>query len=232
VGRVLNARLCGYSGSMTDNRKSGIALIAGSVGGIVTMAIHPIAGGPMSVAQVERLALVSGVAHGIAIASVVVLFLGACGLAKSVAAEDRTSFAGVVVFGFACVAIFIAATVSGFIIPATMKHMARDGAAEMRTWQIVIDGIFQINQEFAKIHSVAASLAVILWSVSVLRNGGLSQSVGVYGCVISALIILGIGIGHLRLNVHGMAAVWLGQAIWFIVAGWQLCSKTRAASAP
>jgi hypothetical protein len=216
-----------YIRSMTDNRKSGIALIAGSVGGIVTMAIHPTAGGALTVAQVERLAVVSGIAHGIALVSLVVLFLGACGLARGIAAADRLSFAGIVIFGFACVAIFIAATVSGFIIPAIIKRMAQDAPGNAHSWQIVIDGIFQINQAFAQIYSVAASLAVILWSVSVLWNGGLSRGVSIYGCVISGLIILGIAVGHLRLNVHGMAAVWLGQAIWFIVAGSQMCS-TRA----
>lgn len=207
---------------MTDNRKSGIALIAGSIGGIVTMAIHPTAGGPMTVAQVDRLAVVSGVAHGLAIASVMILFLGACGLARGIASGHRMSFAGIVVFGFACVAIFMAATVSGFIIPAIMQRMAQDAGASMRTWQIVIDSIFQINQAFARIYSVAASVAVILW---ILKNGGLGRSVGIYGCIISTLIIVGVGVGHLRLNVHGMAAVWFGQAIWFIVAGFQLWSQ-------
>jgi hypothetical protein len=208
---------------MTDNRKSGIALIAGSVGGIVTMAIHPTAAGPLTPAQIDHLAVISGLAHGIAIVSIVLIFLGACGLAKGIAADDRIAFAGIVTFGFACIAIFVAATVSGFIVPATMKHMARD-AGNMHMWQIVIDGIFQINQAFAQIYSVAASLAVMLWSVSALRNGGLGRSLAVYGCIVSGLIIVGVGIGHLRLNVHGMALVWLGQAIWFIVAGVQLWS--------
>ena len=216
--------LYGYSDGMTDNRKSGLALIAGSVGGIVTMAIHPTAGGAMTAAQVDRLALVSGIAHGLALVSVLTLFVGACGLACAIARPDRIAFAGLVTFGFACVAIFIAGSDSGFVLPEIMQHMARD-AANMRTWQIVIDGIFQINQAFAGIYSVAASVAVILWSVSALRNGGLGRSLAVYGCVVSAVIIVGITVGHLRLDVHGMAAVWFGQVIWFIQAGAQLWSQ-------
>jgi len=218
-------KVSSYSDGMTDNRKSGIALIAGSVGGIVTMAIHPTAGGPMTAAQIDRLALVSGVAHGLAIASVIIVFLGACGVARRIGAPDRMAFVGIVVFGFACVAIFMAATVSGFIVPGIMQRMARDAGAEMRTWQIVIDGVFQFNQAFARIYSVAASCAVILWSASILRNGGLARGIGIYGCIISALIIVGIGVGHLRLNVHGMAVVWFGQAIWFVMAGVQMCSQ-------
>jgi len=182
----------------------------------------------MTAAQVDRLAILSGVAHGLAIVSVLTLFLGACGLACAIAGRDRISFAALVTFGFACVAIFIAASISGFVLPEIMKHMTRDGVVEMRTWQIVIDGIFQINQAFARIYSVAASVAVVLWSVSVLRSGGLGRTVAVYGCIVSALIIVGVAVGHLRLNVHGMALVWSGQVIWFVVAGAQMASADRA----
>jgi hypothetical protein len=209
---------------MTDNRKSGIALIAGSLGGILTMAIHPSAPGSLTAEQLARLSIVSGAAHSLAMISVLLLFLGACGLTLSIAAADRISFAAIVTFGFACVSIVIAAAVSGFIVPGIMTHMVRDIPANAHPWQIVIDGIFQINQAFARIYSVAAALAIILWSASALRNGGFSPGVAIYGCLSSALIIIGIGVGHLRLNIHGMAAVVLVETIWFILVGSHLYS--------
>lgn len=215
---------------MTDDRKAGLALIGGSLGGIVTMAIHPVGGGAMTAEQVAHLAMMSGVAHTLAMVSALLLFLGACGLTRRIAAADRTAFAGIVTFGFACVAVMVATAVSGFIVPGIMKHMARDVPEAAQQWQIVIAGIFQINQAFARIYSVSASLAIILWSVSVLRNGGLGRGLAIYGCVISALIIVGIGVGHLRLDVHGMTVVWLGQAIWFVVAGWEMKGKESGAA--
>lgn len=214
---------------MTDDRKAGIALIAGSLGGIVTMAVHPTGTASLTAEQVAHLAIVSGAAHSLAMVSVLLLFLGTCGLARRLAAADRIAFAAIVTCGFACVAIIIAAAVSGFIVPDILKHMVRDVPAAARDWQIVIAAIFQINQAFARIYSVAASLAIILWSISALRNGGLGRGVAIYGCVIAPLIIVGIGIGHLRLDVHGMTAVMLGQAIWFIVVGSQLCSRPVSA---
>jgi len=214
---------------MTDDRKSGIALIAGSLGGILTMVIHPTGAGAMSAEQTSHLAIVSAAAHSLAIASVIVVFLGACGLARTIAAPDRLAFAGLVTYGFACVSVLIAATVSGFIVPDILRHMVRDAPANTPLWKIVVDAIFQINQAFARIYSVAASLAVILWSISALRNGGLGRGVAIYGCIIAPIIILGIAIGHLRLDVHGMAVVALGQAIWFILAGIQLWSRKELA---
>jgi hypothetical protein len=207
---------------MTDDRKAGIALIAGSIGGILTMAIHPVAGGPLTLPQVERLALVSGIAHSLAMLSILLLFLGACGLTRRIAATDRMSFAAIVTFGFACAAIMIAAAVSGFIVPGIIKQMARDVPAAAHQWQIVVSGVFQFNQAFARIYSVGASLAIILWSVSALRHGDLGQRVSLYGCIASPLIILAIASGHLRLDVHGMAIVMLGEVIWFIAVGVQL----------
>jgi hypothetical protein len=217
---------------MTDDRKAGVALLAGSLGGIVTMAIHPTGAASLTADQVAHLSLVSAIAHSLAMLSVLLLFLGACGVARRLAAADRIAFAAIVTYGFACVAIMIAAAVSGFIVPGIMKHMVRDDPADAHQWQIVIAGIFQINQAFARIYSVAASIAIILWSVSAQRNGGLGRGVAIYGCVIAPLLILGIAIGHLRLDVHGMTVVMLGQVIWFIIVGAQLCSRPPSVVTP
>jgi hypothetical protein len=208
-----------------DDRKAGIALIVGSVGGIFTMAIHPTGAISATPDQVAHLSLISGVAHSIALVSVLLLFLGACGLARRLAAADRISFAAIVTFGFACVAVMIAGAVSGFIVPGIMKHMIRDVPEAAHQWQIVIAGIFQMNRAFARIYSVGTSIAIILWSISALRNGGIARGTAIYGCVISPLLIVGIAIGHLRMDVHGMTAVMAGEVLWFILVWFQLCSR-------
>src|SRR5579859_2030761 len=165
---------------MTDDRKSGTALIAGSIGGIVTMAIHPTSSGALAPAQLEHLALASAVAHSIAMVSTVVLVLGACGLTRRLAGPDRLAFSGLVFYAFAAVAILIAAAVSGFIVPSIMRHMMRDAAAAAPQWHIAIDSIFQINQAFARLFTVAASIAMALWSASALRHGGLGRGIAIY----------------------------------------------------
>jgi len=75
---------------------------------------------------------------------------------------------------------------------------------------------------------VAASLAIILWSLSAFRNGGFGRKAAIYGCVVPGILILGIASGHHRLNVHGMGVVVATQVIWFISVGAQLCSRPRA----
>ena len=216
---------------MTDDQKSGIALIAGALGGIVTMAIHPTGAISPTSDQLEHLAVASAAAHSLAMVSFLILFLGACGLVRRIAAADRIAFAALVTYGFACVALLIAAAVSGFIVPNIMRHMVRDVPDNAQQWKIVIHGVFQINQAFARIYSIAASIAIVCWSVSVLRNGGLGRGVAIYGCIVGPLLIVGIVAGYLRLDVHGMAIVALAQSIWFIVVGAQLYSRPDGALA-
>jgi hypothetical protein len=123
------------------------------------------------------------------------------------------------------VAIFIAATVSGFVIPPILKHMTRDEAANAHQWQMVSWGIFQLNQAFARIYAIGASVAILLWSAAARHNCGLSRGTVIYGYIIAALVIVAVGSGHVRLDVHGMAAVGLGQTIWFVLVGAQMYSR-------
>jgi heme A synthase len=214
---------------MTDDRKSGFAFIAGSLGGIITMAIHPTAGsGPLTPDQVEHLAMTSGIAHSIALVSFLLLFLGAVGLTRRLASRevpgnpDRLALAALAVYAFAAVALMLATSVSGFIIPGIMRQMIHDAVANAPQWKLVIYAVFQFNQAFARIYSVAASLAILLWSISALRNGGLSRTISIYGCVIAPVLTILIAVGHLRLDVHGMAIVVVAHAIWLIVAAIEL----------
>src|SRR5580693_1842794 len=69
-------------------------------------------------------------AHTLALVSVLLLFLGACGLTRHFAAKDRIAFAAVVTYGFAAVAVLTAGSVSGWVIPGILRLMARDAPAQ------------------------------------------------------------------------------------------------------
>ena len=169
--------------------------------------------------QVGHLVWVSGIAHGLALVSVLLLFLGACGLTRALAGPDRMAFSALVTFGFAAVAIMIAASVSGWIVPDTMQLMARDvttNGGNQSDWRIAIAALFQINQAMSRIYSVGAAAAITLWSVCCLHTRRLSQGMAIFGCIVSPLVALLIFVGHLRLDVHGMAAVLLTEVVWFV----------------
>jgi hypothetical protein len=196
---------------MTDNRKAGMALMCGSLGAVATMAIHPTGSTP-------HLSIVSGIAHGLALLSILLLLLGTIGLSVMLNAGDRLAVTALVTYSFATVAVMLAATVSGFIMPNLLSMMARDTAAGGAPWRIVIASFFQINQAFSKLYSVGGSLAICLWSIACLRQGRPMAS-AIYGAVSAPLVALLILVGHLRLDIHGMAIVMLSQVVWFVLMG-------------
>lgn len=218
---------------MTDDRRSGIALMVGSAGALMTMAIHPTASGAATAADYEHLARVSAIAHSTGIVSFAMAFLGACGLSARLREPARIALAGLVAFGLATIAALIAAAISGFIEPAIMLRMVRDAPAAASQWHIVLDAVFQINQAFARIFAVGASGAVLLWSIAALRSRALGPRLATCGWMIAVATIGGVLAGHIRMNVHGMAVIVVAQAIWFWGAGLQLCqSKAIDPSTP
>lgn len=183
------------------------------------MAIHPTGSTP-------HLSIVSGIAHGLALLSILLLLLGTIGLTVILNVGDRLAVTALVTYSFATVAIMLAATVSGFIMPNLISMMARDTAAGGAPWRIVIASFFQINQAFFKPYSVGGSLAICLWSLACLRQGRPMAS-AIYGAVSAPLVALLILVGHLRLDIHGMAIVMLSQVIWFVLMGVWLRTQTQ-----
>ncbi len=215
---------------MNDNRTGGALLVAGSVAGLITMVLHPVAPheGVLSSPQaLATLAMVSRAVHGLALVGVVMLFLGALALTRQLAAQSRRALAALVVFGFAAVAILIAGAMSGFVGADILSRMV-EGDPKLESRRMLLDYTFRINQAFAGMYTVGTCAAIFLWSLEMVRTRRLSQPLGWYGLVVSPVIVLALFSGNLPLNVHGMGLVVLTQSIWFVSAG---CLLVRAVDA-
>src|SRR5262249_50686249 len=84
---------CGFASTvrfMTDDRASGLALLFSSVGLLVVIAFHPTSGN-FSVAR--NIAV-----HSLALATIPVMFLGALGIYRRLAAANRLSLSGLVLY--------------------------------------------------------------------------------------------------------------------------------------
>jgi hypothetical protein len=217
---------------MTDNRKSALALIAGSLGMILTMAVHP--HGAVATAQVESMARNLTIVHSLALASLMVLFLGALGLSQRLKSADRFDTIGVVLFAFASIAVMNAAVMDGLVAPNVMRRIVEAGVGGGESWRVAFRYNFEVNQGFARLYAVTSSIAIIFWSLSIWRNRTLSRGLAIYGCVIGVASVIAVVAG-LGMDVHAFGAVVLGQAIWFVTAGMLLRrepEKSNAQSRP
>lgn len=204
---------------MTDDRRGGIALIAGAAGGIVTMSIHPSGHDLFAPGQFTAMARLAVVAHALALASVPVSFLGAMALSRRLATPDRLALAALVTYAFASVAVMSAAVVSGLVGPTLVRQILAAEPPVKTGWEIVFRYNGLLNQAFARVYVVASSIAIIFWSASILRSSALARGVGIWGCLVGPMILIALFSGHLTLGVHGFGLVMLAQASWFIAVG-------------
>ena len=219
---------------MKDNRLGALALILGAVSGIITLTFHP-AGGAHHVtpAQFEMLiAVVIGV-HALAIAGLPFSFLGTLALSRRIDSPNRIAIVALVIYGFSLVATMAAATMSGLVTPGVLRHMvAHDSGSDQ--WRMFMEYTHSINQGFARIGAVGSSLAIILWSITVLMRRSLHYALGVYGLLVGLCILVALFAGELDVELHGFRIITFAQSLWFIIAAillWRSSATENPAAA-
>jgi hypothetical protein len=216
---------------MIDNRKAGIALIAGAVGGIVTMLLHPTSHDLFMPGHLAAISHLSGAVHTLATASMPLLFLGGLALSRRLASTDHIAVAALVVFGFALAAEMVGAVISGFVAGGVAVEMIASSPPASDEWRILFNYSGRLNQAFIGVFVVASSTAITLWSASIVRSRRLATGVGIYGLFLGVATIIAFMSGHLRLDVHGFGLVVFIQAVWYISVGvllWRLKEATVA----
>jgi len=213
---------------MTDDRMSGLALIASSVAGIITMSLHPTGHDLFVPGQLDSVIRVLVAVHALALVSLPVCFLGALGLSRRLAAADRLSIAALVVYGFGLAAITSAAAFGGLVAPRLAREIVEAAPPASEAWRILFRYTGQLNQAFAQVFVAASSIAILLWSAAILRSRALAPGLGVYGCVLGPVTLLALLSGRLTMGVHGFGLVVLVQAVWYVSAGAMLCRPRNA----
>ena len=198
---------------MTDNRMSGLALILGSAGAIITMALHPTGHDLQVPGQLTPVMHMVVAVHALALICLPIMFLGAWGLSRRLAAPNRISMMALVFYGFATVAVMNAAAVSGFMSGYIAEQMAKPDSAMHEMWHAMFHYNGQLNQAFAMLYVVAASVAILLWSAAMLKQKNFSTSAGIYGCILCPVTIVAVMSGRVTLGVHGFGMIVLCEAI-------------------
>lgn len=183
---------------------------------IITMISHP--GGKISPAEVDHVARMLILVHSLALASIPVIFLGAWGMTRRISGPDRLAWAALVVYALASIAVMNAAVCDGLMAPTIMRKIVAATPETRDMWQTLMNFNFQMNQAFARVYAVGSSLALVLWSVSILRYRTLGRGVGIYGVILGLVTAVGICSALLTPDRHGFGMLIFGQAIWFLLA--------------
>lgn len=214
---------------------SGMLLIAGALAGVFVMSFHPTAHDLIAGADAARQARLGMLVHAVALATVPVLFLGLLGVSRRLGPSDVTT-AALVFYGFGGAAVISAAVASGFVAtPVIQWLLAGQGGGEggsPEVYHALLGYTSLWNQGFAKVHTVAVAVAILLWSVAIWRSGPprMPRAAGVAGAIVGAGVLIGILLGQLRLDVHSFAIVTVAQSAWLIWLGVVMCREGSGAA--
>lgn len=203
----------------------------GAVLSVAFMAHHPSVGSAditNAVAEMSREAAISAWAHGGLIVVIAVMLLGFIGLSDFLGFRFLRVRAATLVYGLGVILMMGAALVSGFIVTGLASAYVGEPDSVLQSLQPALRLCYQVNQTLAKAGTVALSAAILLWSWVLLGESRGARAVGVLGILVGAVPALMLFMGHLRLNVHGMGAVVLGEAVWSVaVAVWLFRQPAR-----
>lgn len=202
---------------MSDERKSSVALIAGSLGMIITMVLHP--RGRIAPAEVDALVRRLLEVHSVALASLAVLFLGAWGIARRYAAADRLSWTGLGIYGYATAAVLSGTVLDGLVEPRLFQQIVGATGQTRELWQAILKyNVLEVGA-FVRVYLVAAAVAILLWSAAMVKNGKRGFGVALYGGLLGIATVVGVLTGFLSTESHAFVMAIVGQAVWFLSVG-------------
>ncbi len=203
-----------------DNRLGGIALILGAITSVATMVFHPthfsaIASAEAITHQVRVLLAV----HALALLSVPAVVFGFVGLTRCIGWERPGSLFAFIVYCLSAIAVMFAAIADGLINAALIQKMSSADEAARGLLRAALEYNFQLNQACAKVLVFGTSLAIISWSIAIIRIGPFQRAIGVAGFFVGAAELAGLLSGRVHLDAHGFGLIIFLQAIWMVAVG-------------
>lgn len=206
---------------MKDSKIYGIALIAGTLGAVITMFFHPtgrdLLGQPDDVARGNEFITIA--AHSLGLVSLPIIFFGFTGLSRRLDSKSPLVSAALIAHGLGTMAAVNAAVINGLVGPILTRKIIEADAQAQTFLQMLLMNNSLLNQAFTKVYIVGVAAAFILWSVRLLKMENFARIIAIPGLIIGVITLSAVFSGHLRLDVHGFGAIVFAQSIWTILIG-------------
>lgn len=205
---------------MHSGRISGAALIAGALGGVATIAIHPsgvnLGASPQ---DLQAAADMTRMAHGMALVSMPLMLFGFADFARRLGFQRASATAGLVFQGFAIMAVLSAGLMSGLVMGELIESAARPGHHGTSALEGQMHYTHVLNQAYAAVYTLASAAAMAAWSLG-LWAAGRMRGLAVLGAVVAiGQVLLMAFAGDDALSVHGFMLIIAAQAAWAIGVG-------------
>jgi hypothetical protein len=198
----------------------GLSLIAGSLGCVVTMLIHPTGMGSLaSVGEVMHETQFNMGIHILGLLSLPFVLFGFAGVSQRAGWDRPASQFALVVYLLSAVAIMFAAIASGILGPVLMQSMIGATKEVQQGLETALAYNYQLNQACAKVFVVGASLAIVSWSFAIAHLGRIERAISRFGWLVGAVVLAAFVSGHIHVDVHGFGIIIFLQSAWAIALG-------------
>lgn len=211
---------------MTDStrplRIAGATLAAASALAVLAMSHHPSAHGDTANEWVSEMARVGGLSRGVHAAMIGAVV--ATWLALDAWSDARGGRGAVRVaarlYGLGALAMIGAALVNGFAVDTLAARALAGGLEAMDDAVRVIPLTWALNQTLAGFGVFAMCGAIAAWSLDLWQvPGTLARLAAGYGVMMALAACGAFALGLFTLNVGGMGAVVVAQAVWYVLMG-------------
>ena len=214
---------------MNRDRASAVAIILGAVAFVVTMALHP-TGGDLD--HIIKIAPVVVGTHSLALASLALVVLGFLGLTVRLSEDNVLAPAGMVTFAFGAIAAMCAAVLNGLALPAFVRQHAQSDAATLEVIRLILGYNHALNAAFARVFMAATAVAVVFWSIAIVRTRSLPSWTGVVGGVAGVGALGMLLVGAIGVDVHDFGLFVFGYSAWAILIALQLWRRASPPPSP
>lgn len=199
-------------------KAAGISLLTGAVFATMTMALHPVGGSLEEIARKKGVFLFT---HSLALFTIPFLAFGFWGLATALFTKSRLSFLSFAISCFALIAVMVAGTVNGFVLPGFASNYS-GSTVDGTVLRAVRDYGWILGSSMNYIFIAGLSLAIVMWSVITIATRQLSVWLGWYGLLIVAGTALGLLLKFNFNTKYGFGIFIFMIVSWLIIASLQL----------
>lgn len=207
-------------------KSTGISLISGALLLIATMVLHPSGGSMEHIIQISSTITIT---HSMAILCLPIILFGFYGLTNKLLEKWKASILAFIIMSFSLVAALFAALVNGLTLPYFLGQYANSIEENAAVLAPIVNYSFAINKPLDYVFIVGCCLAILIYSILIIRSKKVPKWIGYFGVSIMIFAIIGASTGFVFTSLTGFRLFTFGLAAWILSAGrWLVKSNKQA----
>ena len=197
-------------------KNAGIALIVFTLLMVFTMILHPVGGSFEYLLKVTSRIITT---HVIALVSLPFAYVGFWGLTKKIGTENFFSVSGFAMILFGLVAVMMAATANGLVLPIFIHKYEGSSQEVIESLKPLMRYNFSVNNAFDYIYTGAFSLSMLFFSIAILYTKRLPGWLAYLGILLATAAVLILIITLNSGSLQGFRLFVTSVVLWISLVG-------------